>query len=570
MREVQWTEVDGVPTVWADVGGPLRVSLGFRCGIANETMPRRGITHLVEHLALFGMHDRPYRLNGAVDLTRTSFYATGDDDEMTEFLASVCTALGALPSDRVEVERNILRAEADGRGTTYRDTLLYWRYGAQAHGLAPVEELGLRWLDATAVQWWAGQRFTRQNAVLVLSGPPPAGLWLPLADGDAHPAVEPEVVEPIVPGWATANGCGVAMSAVVPSSPAAGLACRFVDEELGRVLRFERGITYTVGGAYERITAGSSHAVFSVESEQSRHAELTEAFVEVLERVAAEGPSQEYLDRSLAQVERALRDEEEEFVVGHMDRQAAQYLLGGPRRSVADVLAETHRVTRDDVATALRAIEESALYLLPPHGELPESRYRMMTTGSFSAVHGDWYRSTVDDEQLVVGAEGISRVDGDRIATVRWAEAVGGMWWNDGSRSVLGKDGFRVLVVPADWQNGADAVRRIDASMPPGLMVAMGDGGPKPKPWRGPPPKAPRKPGAAAWAGVLAAFVLGLLFVAVGVSGPEPATATREEFTRSDANFSIGLGVVVLLCAAGGAVALRKRSGQAERRSVPS
>jgi hypothetical protein len=44
--------VDGVSTYWVATGGPFRAVLAFRVGAADETLPIRGICHLVEHLAI--------------------------------------------------------------------------------------------------------------------------------------------------------------------------------------------------------------------------------------------------------------------------------------------------------------------------------------------------------------------------------------------------------------------------------------------------------------------------------------------------------------------------------------
>src|SRR6185503_10099087 len=44
--------VDGLSTYWVEGGGAFRAVLAFRIGMADETLPTRGICHLVEHLAI--------------------------------------------------------------------------------------------------------------------------------------------------------------------------------------------------------------------------------------------------------------------------------------------------------------------------------------------------------------------------------------------------------------------------------------------------------------------------------------------------------------------------------------
>ena len=55
---VHRTEVDGVPVFWADGPGNAVGQLVFRVGQADEPLPLRGMTHLIEHLALasLGLH----------------------------------------------------------------------------------------------------------------------------------------------------------------------------------------------------------------------------------------------------------------------------------------------------------------------------------------------------------------------------------------------------------------------------------------------------------------------------------------------------------------------------------
>nr|WP_284289957.1 hypothetical protein [Angustibacter aerolatus] len=77
-------EVDGVPTFWVPAEGPLRASLVFRTGQADEPLPRRGLTHLVEHLALHGRDSVRRPVNGSVSLLHTRFDVMGEPDEVAE------------------------------------------------------------------------------------------------------------------------------------------------------------------------------------------------------------------------------------------------------------------------------------------------------------------------------------------------------------------------------------------------------------------------------------------------------------------------------------------------------
>ena len=49
---VHHDDLDGLSTYWVEDGSPFRAVLVFRAGMADETLPTRGICHLVEHLAI--------------------------------------------------------------------------------------------------------------------------------------------------------------------------------------------------------------------------------------------------------------------------------------------------------------------------------------------------------------------------------------------------------------------------------------------------------------------------------------------------------------------------------------
>src|SRR5687767_3382181 len=96
-QEPQRTERGGLPVWWADVPGSFFASLMFRVGQADEALATRGLTHLVEHLALFALGRRDHPFNGFVDDVRCVFYATGEQDEVLDFLHGVAASLRSLP-----------------------------------------------------------------------------------------------------------------------------------------------------------------------------------------------------------------------------------------------------------------------------------------------------------------------------------------------------------------------------------------------------------------------------------------------------------------------------------------
>ncbi len=67
---------------------------------------------------------------------------------------------------------------------------------------------------------------------------------------------------------------------------------------------------------------------------------------------------------------------------------------------------------------------------------------------------------------MIVGDEGVSWLGPDGQAlTVRYASCVGVVADPGPVRILYGADGFTVRVAAADWHDGQEAVRRIDASV---------------------------------------------------------------------------------------------------------
>ncbi len=58
------TVVDGITTFWAETPPPLTAVLTFRVGTWDEALLDRGITHLVEHLALYALRNVEHPYNG--------------------------------------------------------------------------------------------------------------------------------------------------------------------------------------------------------------------------------------------------------------------------------------------------------------------------------------------------------------------------------------------------------------------------------------------------------------------------------------------------------------------------
>src|SRR5262245_51104623 len=121
--------VGGLRTYWVDSGGPFRAVLSFRVGVADESLPVRGICHLIEHLAI-EPKQRLYTYNGWSSIDATGFWAEGRPDEVLGYLSGVAAQLRSLPLDRLAPEKRILTTESSGRSGSITAALLTARCGA--------------------------------------------------------------------------------------------------------------------------------------------------------------------------------------------------------------------------------------------------------------------------------------------------------------------------------------------------------------------------------------------------------------------------------------------------------
>src|ERR1041384_6091627 len=113
--DISWGSVGPVPVAWEAAAGPRITSIGFRVGRADERLSRAGLTHLAEHLALWGLGDVLYDYNAWVDGTTTWFVMRGADQESVDFVAHLRNRLLHLPLERLKAESGVLRAEASRR-----------------------------------------------------------------------------------------------------------------------------------------------------------------------------------------------------------------------------------------------------------------------------------------------------------------------------------------------------------------------------------------------------------------------------------------------------------------------
>ncbi|HEY9338737.1 MAG TPA: hypothetical protein VIQ79_30095, partial [Kribbella sp.] len=289
-EKLRTTEVDGVPVYWLPGPGPLRANLWFRVGMTDEPLPTHGWLHLLEHLALHGRDSIRTPVNGHVGLLHTAFDVEGEPDDVVAHLRDLCRWLREPVFSDLDHERSVLRAESSRRGGNPVGSHLLWRYGAHGPGLAEYDEFGLYTAEPDGLRELAARAYAQGNAVLALSGPPPAGLELPLRPGPRMiPARSVQCEQPL-PGGFAGRPAAIALSGTAVRSTAAGALLRAVERGLQNGLRHESGVGYSAWSSYELVDA--DHAMLTVGMDvipEALRSAVSES-IAVLRRLRDRGP----------------------------------------------------------------------------------------------------------------------------------------------------------------------------------------------------------------------------------------------------------------------------------------
>lgn len=541
---VRATRVDGVPVVHARRAGVMTASLGFRVGARDEPLHLRGITHVVEHLALHRFDALAQHRNGRVNGVSTEFVVAGREEHVVDFLNGVCAALRDLPLHRLDVEKTVLRTEAQSRSAVADLPLAHARYGSGGPARERVEEFALDRLDADDVTAWVAEWFVAENAVLWISTDDlPAGLDLRLRSGRRRPL---EPVAPLdrprplsVPGPPRL----VMADALVPRSTAALLAAELMRVVLFRELRLEGGLSYTAHAEYEPVDADRARLVVLADAIDENQGAVTGAVVDALAALRA-GRIEE---RDLTAARDAALDRLEsqrEPGVGAM--LAAHLLLFGDEILTVDqYVDEVAAVTDDELVAVIRAFWGDAIWM-SPDGALD---WIGATAVSYAAdaVDGREFAYLGAPERLVVGPDGVSWVAPDRTLTVRADACEALVVAGDGGRMLIGADGVSIVVEPTLLERFGDAeLAEIDALVPEKLRL--------PAPARPPeqlpvPPAVPSRRGFGAWAlsVAIALLLLGLPTLAGAVDAAERVGELDDSGDVVGAASAVRLGALALV-----------------------
>jgi zinc protease len=477
---IERSELDGVPIYRAEGHVPFQMGLLFRVGRADETLPVGGITHLVEHLVIPNVDPVDLDYNGTVSQIDTYIWATGRERSVREVIRRIAANCAEPPVERLEIEREILLAEAATRFRGNAHAIRALRFGTVGPGQPGYEEYGLRHLDDEHVLEWARRRFGKTNLAVCVTGKPPEDVsWLPVASGG--PRVAPPAPLPIrgldLPAYYSAGPDGeLALSLVIERSVAVTTALAVFEHRARRRLRYELGVSYELNANYEVLTADTAHYAAHVDFLAPNAMRARNELLAICEQLAESGPTAQELESEVARWTWWAESPGE--LPGRLFYHAFAELMDTPV-PVDEYESERSALTPTAVAEAF-AEAMSSLLLIEPPGLDPPARlqpYPLTPTADVSgraySLKGVTLRRKQSRPWIVAGEDGIALNDEGPGTTVRFDECTALLRWPDGSRGLWSVDGFYLEFDPRHWRRGEELVDLVDNLVPSEVVVPM-------------------------------------------------------------------------------------------------
>ena len=472
---VERTEIDGVTVLWAQGPAPLTATLTFGCGVRDESFMTIGVTHLIEHLAMSRLPRLHHDHNASVDLETTEFYATGRPKQIVALLRQVCEALGDLPLDRLGTEAGVLAAEGGHATHPTAACLLARRYGIRGPGLAPWAGPGFDSITADAIRAHAARFFVAGNAVLQLTGPPPAGLRLPLPPGARATHDAPPARQQDGPLWSAEPAApGIGLSLVGGRYEGWHLGLGVLTERLTQRARHERGLSYDIGADTALIDAARIERMIVADAREGQEAAVAAILWEEARRIASDGPTAGELDHERESIQEIYADPRSvEPELGYLARGD---LFGFDTTTPEERLAIIDKLVPADVADLFTAALPTALLVVPEdvrvdlpgvaEGGCPRGRIVPAGTTFRPPALATVLNRAGRGSRLVLTADGVAQVDQDGdVHQVRFADVVG-VEVHGESRLLFGANGCMVVIDRSMFRGADAAVRAVDAAVP--------------------------------------------------------------------------------------------------------
>src|SRR5215217_999678 len=292
--QIERTDIDGVPVFWSPRPGRLTASLIFGVGQAHEHFLNFGITHLIEHLAMRTIRTERYENNASTEILHTSFEVSSNPQTVSKHLLDLCESLSNLDLTPLQLEKNVISVEEKNNGGPSVVECIpakIW-FGNTSFGLIDNPQVAPVTVDEAQIQSWVAKYFHRNNAALVLSGPPPEDLRLPLPDGQRPSSLAAKPFAIKTPSWSSIPN-GVAGSALVSWSAEMAGALAILDSRLMETLRHQDGLVYEIAGNHQMIDRQRALVGFGADIPDDKSTTTVQKIQEILADLANVGPTED-------------------------------------------------------------------------------------------------------------------------------------------------------------------------------------------------------------------------------------------------------------------------------------
>lgn len=366
---VERSTCGGIPTLWADVGGDHVGALVVGVGGRDLSPTTAGLHHLVEHLVMARVGRVTVEHNAQSSPDSLIFWASGDPDDVADFLNRVTVAARSLLDVRDEdlaVERATVLTEVGPESLYASVGPFSSRWGAAGLGLLDLDHTALLALTAAEVRAFVARWFVTGCARVVLSGPPVPALDVSLPVGEAPSrAPHPGPLDMPTPGIAYGDDGSLSLSFLVRADPVVRqVTGEVVEESLMRELRLRTGRVYSVDVSAWLVDDVTSAWVVSTDpATPAATLDVLAAAVRTLRRLAEVGPDADVLAHAQAALRArwALSDARRSWLV-----QTAEHELRG-LPAPAPWTAATAAVDADGVRAAVAGMLPSLLVGYPRH-----------------------------------------------------------------------------------------------------------------------------------------------------------------------------------------------------------
>jgi hypothetical protein len=475
LSKVRETDVTGVLCFYVDMGRPASAAhLIFRQGLADEPLHETGWLHLLEHLALLDRETLTRPINGQVSMLLTRFAAFGSPDDIVNHVGALCRWMADPDFQLLARERGVLQARAHQRHDPLTRSLT-WRYGARGPGVTSYSEVGSLRATPELLADRAWKVFNAANAILVLDGPPPADLKLPLPGGEFIP---PPAAEPLSRRFPAAyrDISGLTLSGVVSRTHEATFLPAILERSV------HDGLRESTGGAYAPWSSSAEvddeHLVIGGGSDVVPEilATVAGAGLEVVRNLAEKGVPRAWVEEAVHQ---RLTRLEAPGAQADVALDSAYAALSGRVPLTHEEMIDQLRSTDPQlVDNAARELQATLLVGVPEDAKLPRGLKPVSFPESEPAGEGKRHNHVnwpADLSTFSADATHAEVVTGTSAHVMRIDDVAGLFSFRDGTRQLVGRDGSVLEMEARQWFNGEELAEAIDAAVPDELHIPMPD-----------------------------------------------------------------------------------------------